>query len=134
MKPARALLAKNLIPIDVAGLQLRDCRVPAIVTSERCTHPEAAFRKIEAVTRRAAHPIVFHPAHQRLVHTALVNEILKELPNRVIGECRDYRGVQAETSFQPARDVIFSSALADLEGSRRRNTPLAWIQPHHDLA
>src|ERR1700674_3258576 len=46
MKPARALLSKNLIPIDVARLQLGDRGVPAIVTSQRCTHPEAALRKI----------------------------------------------------------------------------------------
>src|SRR6266481_9520990 len=134
MKPARALFAKNLIPIDVAGLQLRDGRVPAIVTSQRRAHAEAALRKIEAVARRAAHAIVFHPTYQRLVYPALVNEILKKLPNWVIGECCDNRGVQAETSLQPARDVVFSAAFANLKGSRRCNAPLAWIQPHHDLA
>src|SRR6266403_242033 len=134
MKPARALLTKNLIPIDVAGLQLRDGRVPTIVTSQRRTHAEAALRKIEAVARRASHAIVFHPTHQRLVHPALVNEILKELPDWIIGECRYDRSVQAETSLQPACDVVFPSAFANFKGSRRRNAPLARVQPHHDLA
>src|SRR6267378_2608269 len=134
MKPAHALLAKNLIPIDVAGLQLGYRRVPAIVTSQRRTHAKAALRKIEAVTCRASHAIVFHPAHQRLVHPALVNQILKELSNRIRGEGRDYRGVQAKTSLQSARDVVFPSAFANFKGSRRRNAPLARIEPHHDLA
>src|SRR2546425_195224 len=56
------------------------------------------------------------------------------IATRVIGECCDHRGVQAETSFQPARDVVFPSAFTNLEGSRRRNAPLARIEPHHDLA
>src|SRR6267143_4286893 len=134
MKPARARLSKNLIPIDVARLQLRDRGVPTIVTSQRCTHAEAALRKIEAVARGAAHAIVLHPAHQRLVHAALVNEILKEPPDRIIGERRDDRGVQAETTLQPACNVVFPSALAHFKGSRRGNAPVARVEPHHNLA
>src|SRR5258708_2615496 len=134
MKPARTLLGKNMIPIDVAGLQLRDGRVSTIVTSQCCTHSEAALRKIEAVARRAAHAIVLHPAHQRLVYAALANEILKQLPDRIIDKCRDHRGVQAEASLQSARDVVFPPAFAHFKGSRRRNAPLAWIESHHDLA
>src|SRR5712664_119204 len=101
MKPARAPLSKNLLPIDVARLQLRDCGVPAIVTSQRCTRAEAALCKIEAVARRAAHAIVLHPAHQRLVHPALVNEILKEPPNGITGERRDDCGVKGKAALQP---------------------------------
>src|SRR6267143_4223631 len=134
MKPSRALLSKNLIPIDVARLQLRDRGVPTIVTSQRCTHAEAALRKIEAVARRAAHAIVLHPAHQRLVYATLVNEILKEPPHRIIGERCDDRGVQAEATLQPARNVVFPSALAHFKGSRRRNAAVARVEPHHNLA
>src|SRR5882762_4218793 len=115
MKPARARLSKNLIPIDVARLQLRDRGVPAIVTSQRCTHAEAALRKIEAVARRAA-------------HATLVNEILKEPPHRIIGERCDDRGVQAEATLQPARNVVFPSALAHFKGSRRRNAAVARVE------
>src|SRR5260370_41953820 len=106
MKPARALLSKDLLPIDVARLQLGDRGVPAIITSQRRTRAEAALCKIEAVARRAAHAIVLNPAHQRLVHPALVNEILKEPPNGIIGERRDDRSVQAEATLQPACNEI----------------------------
>src|ERR1700674_5459555 len=99
MKPTLNLLSKNLSPIDLARLQLGDRGMPAIVTSQCCTPAEAAPRKIKAVARRTAHAIVFHPAHQRLVHAALVNEILQEPPDRVIGERRDDRGVQAEATL-----------------------------------
>src|SRR6266852_4984129 len=102
MKPARALLSKDLLPIDVARLQLGDRGVSAIVTSQRCTRAESTLREIEAVARRAAHAIVLHPPHQRLVHPALVNEILKEPPNGIIGERRDDCGVQGEAALQPA--------------------------------
>src|SRR2546421_11422416 len=111
MKPARALLSKNLIPIDIAWLQLGDRGVPATVTPQRSAHAEAALRKIAAIARRAAHAIVFHPAHQRLVHTALVNEILKKPAHRIIGERRDDRSVQAETALQPPCDVVFPATL-----------------------
>src|SRR5258708_29382819 len=115
MKPARALLSKNLLPIDVARLQLGDRGVPAIVTPQRCTHAEATLCKIEAVARRTAHAIVLHPAHQRLIHAALVNEILKEPPDGIIGERRDDRAVQAEATLQPASDVVFPAAFAHFE-------------------
>src|SRR5260370_11092079 len=134
MKPACTLLSKNLIPIDVARLQLGDRGVPAIVTSQRCTHAESTLREIEAVARRAAHAVVLHPAHQRLVHAALVNEILKEPPDRIIGERRYNRGVQAEATLQPASDIVFPAAFAHFKGSRRCNPPVACVEPHHDLA
>ena len=134
MKPARTRLSKNLMPIDVARLQLGDRGVPAVVASERRTHAEAAFRKIEAVARRAAHAIVFHPAHQRLVHAALVNEILKKPADGIVGERRDHRGVQAETTLQAARDVVFPATLAHFKGPRRVNAPVARVESHHHLA
>src|SRR5712664_1644727 len=134
MKPARTLLSKDLLPIDFARLQLGDRGVSAIITSPRLTRAEAALCKIEAVARRAAHAVVLHPAHQRLVHAALVNEILKEPPDRIIGERRDDRGVQAEATLQPACDVVFPAAFAHFKGSRRCNPPVSRVEPHHDLA
>src|SRR2546428_2249717 len=133
MKPARALLSEYLIPIDIAGLELRHCRMPTIVASERSTHSEAALRKVEAVARRAADAVMFYPAHQRLVHAALINKILKKPADGIIGERGDDRGVQAETTFQPACDVVFPTALAHFKGSRRVDAPVAWVEPHHDF-
>src|SRR5258708_3029578 len=134
MKPARALLSKNLLPIDVARLQLGDRGVPAIVTPQRCTHAEATLCKIEAVARRAAHAIVFHPAHQRLVHPALVNEILKEPPDRIIAEPPTDPGVQPQPTLHPPSHLVFPRAFAHFKGSRRGDAPGARVEPHHDLA
>src|SRR2546425_1043692 len=117
--PARAMLSKNLIPINVTRLKLRNRSIPAIVTPQRRTHAETALRKIQAVARHPAHSIMFDPAHQRLVHAALVHEVLQKTPNGIIGECRDDRRVQAETALQSARDVVFPAPLAHVEGSRR---------------
>src|SRR5215204_2951313 len=45
MKPSRTFLTKNLFPIDVAPLELRDGRVTAVRTSECSTDAETAFGK-----------------------------------------------------------------------------------------
>src|SRR5207245_7177106 len=107
------------IPINVTRLKLRNRSIPAIVTPQCRTHAETALRKIQTVARHPAHSIMFDPAHQRLVHAALVHEVLQKTPNGIIGECRDDRRVQAETALQSARDVIFPAPLAHLESSRR---------------
>src|SRR3989442_3738765 len=133
MKPARALLSEYLIPIDMDALELRPCRMPSIVASERSTHSEAALRKVEDVARSAADAIMFHPAHQRLVHAALINKILKKPADGIIGERGDDRGVQAETTFQPACDVVFPTALAHFKGSGGVDAPVARVEPHHDF-
>src|SRR5712691_5202338 len=134
MEPARAMLSKNLIPINVTRLKLRNRSIPAIVTPQCRTHAETALRKIQTVARHPAHSIMFDPAHQRLVHAALVYEVLQKTPNGIIGECRSDRRVQAETALQSARDVVFPAPLAHVEGSRRGDAPLAGVEPHHDLA
>ena len=56
------MLSEDIVPIDVAGLQLGNGGVAAIVTSECGAHAEAALGKIEAIARRMAYAIVFDPA------------------------------------------------------------------------
>ena len=134
MKPARALLSKDIVPIDYAGLQLGNGRVATIVTSEGGAYAEAAFRKIESVARGVAYSIVFNPADQRLVDTALINKILKKPADGIIGKRGDDGGVQAEAALQSTSDIIFAAALADFEGTRRGDAAVAWIEAEHDFA
>src|ERR1700675_2159790 len=134
MKPACAVLSKNLIPINFGGLQLRNCRVPAIVTAERCADAEASLCKIEAVARRVAYAVMFDPANQRLVYASLIDKVLQQPPHGIIGERRDDRGVQAEAALQSAGDIVFAAALAHIEGSRRGNAAVTWVEAQHDFA
>src|SRR4029077_8363310 len=51
VQPAGALLTENVVPIDVAGLELRDCGVSAIVAAGGGAYAEAAFGEVEAIAR-----------------------------------------------------------------------------------
>ena len=64
VEPARAVLAENFIPINVAGLQLRHRGVAAVGATERGAHAESALGEIQAVAHRAADAVVGHPAHK----------------------------------------------------------------------
>ena len=134
MKPPRAVLPKNLVPINVSRLQLRNGRMPAVITSQCRPYPKSAFRKIQPVARCPPHSIMFHPANQRLINTALVNQVLEQAPHRIIHKRRHYCRLQPEAALQSARHVVLSAALAHFKPSRRRNSSLARIEPHHHLA
>ena len=88
VKPARALAAEDVVPIDLAGLQLRNRGMAAIRAAERGAHAEAALGEVQAVAHRAAHAVVRHPAHQRLIDAALVDQVLHQTPHRIVGEAR----------------------------------------------
>ena len=62
VKPARALLAEDLVPIDIAFFQVGDGSVAAIIGAEGGAHSETALGEIEAVARGATYAIVFDPA------------------------------------------------------------------------
>jgi hypothetical protein len=70
---------------------------------------------------------VLHPAHQRLVHATLINEILKQSPHRIVGEGGDNCRIQAEAAFQSAGYVIFSAALAHIKPPGRRNALITGV-------
>src|SRR5258707_1276114 len=108
--------------------------MPAVVASKCWAHAEATLRKIEAIARRPPHATGFHPADQRLVHAALIDQVLEQFPHRIIRECGNNRGVQAETTLQPACDVVLSAAFANFKGSRRSDAAVAGVEPDHDLA
>src|SRR5437588_8134125 len=89
VEPARTRLSKNCIPIDVAGLEPGNRGVSAIIGSDGGPHSEPTLSKIETVSRRVTNSVVLDPAHQRLIDSSLVDEILKQSPHGVISECAD---------------------------------------------
>ena len=119
---------------DVAALQLRHRRVPAIGTADTGADAESALDEVQPVAALAADAVVFHPADVRLVDAALVNQVLHEPANRVVGQRRHQRGVETEAALQAARDVVFAAAFPHAELARRVDAPFAGIEPQHDVA
>src|SRR6266446_3548761 len=71
VKPARAFFGKDFFPIDIAGLELGNRRVPAIRTSKRGAHAKPALGEIQAVADRAADAVVFDPTDMTQIDAAL---------------------------------------------------------------
>src|SRR5260370_30876747 len=134
VKPARAFCSENLFPINVAGLQLRDRRMPTIRTTQSRTHAKASLGKIQPVTHTAAHAVILDPFDMRLIDSALINQILHETADGIICKCGYDRGVHPETTPQSARDIVFATAFPDLKSARGVNAAIAWIEPDHHFA
>ncbi len=81
MKPACSVPLENLLPIDFAGLQLRDSGVATVRTSERGAQTEASLSEIQAVADGPADTVEIHPAHIFLTNTSLEHEVFDESPN-----------------------------------------------------
>src|SRR5882724_4776637 len=95
VKPTGALLAEDLVPVDITFFQVGDGGVAAVVGAEGGAYTETAFGEIEAVARGAADAIVLDPADEGRVDAALIDQILEEAAYGIIGEGRDYGGIQA---------------------------------------
>src|SRR5256885_3185161 len=99
MKPACAFFDNDFFPIDLARLELRNRRVPAIRTSERGAHAKSASCEIQDVADCAADAVVLDPADMAEIDAALEHQILDDASDRIVGEHRDDGGVQAEAAF-----------------------------------
>jgi hypothetical protein len=77
---------------------------------------------------------VFDPADEGLIHAALVDEILEQATDWIIGEGSDNRRIQPKAALQATGHVVLSAAFADLEGAGRRDSSIAWIEAQHDFA
>src|SRR5437870_7650740 len=109
------MLSKNLVPIDVAGLELRYRSVPAIVRSYSGAHAEATLGKVESVAGGVADAIVLNPAHERLINAALINQILEQTADRSTGEGGDDGAFHTDAGLQPTRAVVVSASLTDFK-------------------
>ena len=60
VQPAHAELAEDVVPIEIARLELAGGGVAAIGNAHRAAHAEAALGEIQAVAHRAAHAVERH--------------------------------------------------------------------------
>src|ERR1041385_9030522 len=106
----------------------------AIGTSCSGTDAKATFGKIEAVADGPTNAVELHPLYVRLVHPALVDEILDQSTDGVISERSHDRRIHPEAALQTARNVILAAAFPNLEVARGRDASLTRIETQHDLA
>ena len=133
VQPARAKFAEDVVPIEVARLELAGGAVAAVGNAHRAPHPEAALGEIQAVAHRPPHAVVWHPLDELGGDTALEDEVLEQPADVVVRERGADGGPQAEAAPQAAGDIVFAAAFPDFELARGAHAPLAGVQPQHDF-
>ena len=134
MKPPRALLAEDLLPIDVARPELRHRGVAAVRASDRGARAETPLGEVQPVAHSPSHAVIFHPLHVRLVDAALIDQVLNQTAHGIVGERGHDRRLHSEAALQPAGDVVFAAAFPCLKSPRRVNSPVARVEPQHHFA
>ena len=118
-------LAEDVVPIEIAGLELAGGGMAAVGNAHRAAHAETALGEIQPVAHRAAHAVERHPLDEFRVHAALQNKILDEPADVVVGERGADGGLEAEAAAQAAGDVVFAAAFPGLEFAGRADAALA---------
>ena len=133
VEPADAQLAEEVLPVEVAGLDLRGRGVAAVRDADGAADAEAALGEVEAVADRAADAVVLAPLDEVGVHAALHHEVLEQAADLVVDERRADGGAQAEALAQAAGDVVFAAAFPDLELARGAHAAFARVEAEHDF-
>jgi hypothetical protein len=108
--------------------------VTAIRAAKGAANAESALGEVETISRDAADAVVGDPADIRLVDPTLVDEILDEPADRVVGERGDDGRFQPEATPEPAGHVVLAAPLPNFEASRRRNPRVARVEAKHHFA
>src|SRR5262245_6551858 len=105
----------------------------AVGASNRAAYSESTIDKVQTVSDCASNTVVGHPSDQRLIDATLINQILDQASDGVIGECGHNCRLQTETSFQRPGHVVFAAALIDIEIASRPDSLVAGIESQHDF-
>ena len=134
VKAANALGAEDEIPINSAGLQLRDRSMAAVHHAERSTDAKASLKKVGAVSGTTTNAVVWCPAKIAEIDTALKHEVLDQAADRIVDQAGDDGGTQIEAAAKAAGNVVFAAALPNVEIACARYAVVTRVEAEHDLA
>ena len=107
MKPTDAEFTKNVVPIEVTGLELRGGGVAAIGIADGAAEAKAALGEVETIADGAADAVVLAPLDEIGGDPALHDEVLDQMADLIV----DQRGADGGALPQAAGG-------SDLHGSR----------------
>jgi hypothetical protein len=123
-----------VLPIEVAGLTVRDRRIATVRTADSGAHAEASLGKVQPIADRSANAVVGYPANERCVDPSLQNQVFEQLSYRIFRKCCYDGRSHTEAPPQSAGNVVFSATLPGAEVSSRMDAFLTGIEPEHNLA
>ena len=133
VKPPGSELAENVIPVVVAGFQLRGGTVPAIWISDRAAYSKASLGKIQAISHGAADAVIFAPFDKFGIHAALHDKIFDQVADFVVHQGGADSGAKTEAFAKSSRCVVFAAALPSCELAGSSYAALAGIEAQHHL-
>src|SRR5262249_25084534 len=86
-----------------------------------------------AIADASSHTIKLHPAHVRLIDSALEDQILHQAAHSVVGERGDNRRVQSEAALQPTSNVVLTATFGDAKAAAGGDAVVPGIERQHDL-
>src|SRR6476660_3228386 len=95
VKPANSLFAEDLVPIKIAGLELRCGCETTVGDANSAADTKSALREVKAVADSTTNTIVRTPFDVRSIHAALQNEIFDQVAHLVVCESGRDRGAHA---------------------------------------
>src|ERR1700727_811221 len=125
VKPTRALLPEDLLPVNVSRSHLRGGAVGRIGAAERWANAESPLGEVQPVTHCASDPVVRNPVELGTVDSALVHEIFNQPADGIVDERGYDRSSLPEAALEAARDVVLAAALPGLERTRRCDSCVA---------
>ncbi len=134
VEPAGAELAEDVVPIVVAGFELRGGAVATVGIANGSTDAKAALGEVQAIPNRAADPIVLTPFDELGVHPTLHDEVLDEVADFIVHKSRANGCAEAEAFAQTTRCVVFAAAFPSGELTRCANATFAGVEAQHDFA
>ena len=134
VEPAGSELAEDVVPVVVAGFELRGGAVSTVGIADGSTDAESSLGEVQAISNRAADAVVLAPFDELGVHPALHDEILDEVADFIIDEGGADSCSQAEAFAQSARGVVFAAAFPCGELTRRADAAFTGVEAQHDFA
>src|SRR6185295_4118829 len=134
VEPAHALLAKDVVPSEIASLELRRRGQAAIRHAHRAANAEPALGEVQSVAHGAPDAVIGTPLDEPGIDTALQDEIFDETAHVIVGKGGTYGRPEAEAAAQSARDVVFAAAFPGFELAGRAHAALAGVEPEHDFS
>ena len=134
VKPPHAECSEQVIPVDVARLQLAGRRVAPVGHAHGAADPEAALGEIETIADAPADAVIRPPLQKIGAYAPLHDEVFDQVADLVVDEGGDHGRLQTEAFSQAAGHVVLTAPFPGREAASGADAALARVEAEHDLA
>ena len=134
VQPSDTEFTEDIVKIEISRGCLGDRSVRAVRAADCAADTEAPLCEVDAVAADTADSVGLLPVNERGVNAALLDEVLHQHTDFVVGKSSDHSCVHSEALVQTADNVVLAAAFPCAEASRGADAAFARIKSQHDLA